>query len=60
MNAERSGYRVTRRDRFAHALSNFVLNVFATREYRAFVRAAVSRGLESIEKDLRDAPRGPG
>lgn len=52
-------YEVSGRDKFAVALANLVLNVFATKGYRDLLRGIVEYGMRSAARDMaegRDIP----
>jgi hypothetical protein len=56
---ERAGYIVKRRDQIARWIANFAFR-FATPEYRSFVDAAVTTGLDKMREDrVQNCTRDP-
>jgi selenophosphate synthase len=52
-------YEVSGRDKFAVALANFVLNVFATKGYRDILSGTIEYGMRAAVRDKAEGRSAP-
>lgn len=45
-------YKTNNRDRIAWWVCNWILNTFATREYKAFISVLMSKGKKALDEEL--------
>ena len=45
-------YRTTKRDNIVYAVANFVINVFASKHYKAFIYAIIKQGKKSFDNGI--------